>query len=92
MRKIRLHLESIAVESFHTTPPHPAEGTAVAHQFSGQPATCGATCARTCWETCPASCDDATCVTCPTCFCETDTCPGGGSGVPCTDATCALVC
>ena len=94
MRKIRLHLESIAVESFHTTPPHPAEGTAMAHQFSGLPETCGDTCARSCGVTCPATCDDASCVTCPvSCvgLCITPGCPGP-SGYRCTDATCAWVC
>lgn len=92
MRKIKLHLESIAVESFHTTPPHPATGTAVAHQFSGQPATCGATCARTCWQSCNGSCD-ATCVSCPSnCGCDTLGCPGGGSGLACTDGICTGSC
>lgn len=93
MRKIRLELESIAVESFHTTLADAASGTAVAHQFSGLPETCGGTCARTCWETCPASCDDATCVTClSNCqACITPGCPGP-SGYRCTDNTCYWAC
>jgi hypothetical protein len=94
MRKIRLHLESIAVESFPTTASHPAAGTAMAHQqITDQLETCE-TCARSCGVTCPATCDDATCVTCPaSCvgLCLTPGCPGP-SGYRCTDATCYWVC
>jgi hypothetical protein len=96
MRKIKLHLESIAVESFHTTRGHSAAGTAVAHQwgpFSGLPETCGATCGRTCWQSCNGSCDEATCVSCPSACqaCITPGCPGD-SGYRCTDNTCYWVC
>ena len=93
MRKISLQLESLVVESFHTTAPGHAAGTAMAHQFSGQPDTCGDTCGRSCAVTCPATCDDNTCITClSNCqACITPGCPGP-SGYRCTDATCYWVC
>lgn len=84
MRKIRLSLESLAVESFHTEPQEPVAGTVAAHQqrtigcepFSDQPDTCGDTCGRTC-QTCAESCGEATCVNCPvkmTAGCESRSC------------------
>ncbi|HEU4881355.1 MAG TPA: hypothetical protein VFT45_03890 [Longimicrobium sp.] len=88
MRKIRLHLESITVESFQTTAPDPAAGTVAAHQQISDGGTCENTCGRSCPQTCPASCD-ATCVTClSNCQpCLTPGCPGN-SGYRCTDPTC----
>lgn len=96
MRKIQLQLESLVVESFHTTPTEPIAGTVAAHQgdpFTGQPDTCGDTCGRSCAQTCPATCDDNTCITCQSdCqACITPGCPGE-SGYRCTDDTCYWVC
>lgn len=86
MRKITLRLESLAVESFETTPPARAEGTVVGHQrtpactFSCDSCiqtacTCPGnnTCAQSCNGTCFGySCQAPTCVgTCATCGANT---------------------
>lgn len=99
MRKIRLELHTLAVESFDTTQPLRTEGTVEGHQFTvGCPPitamgcqTAGPTCYRTC-ASCGGSCYDATCVSCPTnCDCGTVGCPGGGSAFACTQV-CSSAC
>lgn len=73
MRKIRLQLDMLAVESFGTTHPVRAEGTVDGHQLTVgcQPITAAGcqTAGPTCYRTC-ASCAGTACVefTC-TCFC-----------------------
>jgi hypothetical protein len=63
MGKIRLQLDTLAVESFDTTQPLRAEGTVEGHQFTigCQPITDGCqTADPTCYRTC-ASCGGETC-------------------------------
>ena len=88
MNKLKLSLESLAVESFDTTNTDKAKGTVFGEQCTcwtqcgqntcpGCPTcanynTCDATCPNTCYNTC----DDASCLeTCVTCaFTCYDTC------------------
>lgn len=83
MRKLRLSLENLAVESFETTRPEAGRGTVHAEQactcvtYCTCPgmATCGdLTCPvqNTCNDTCEDTCDNWTClVTCGFSNCET---------------------
>ena len=102
MRKIRLQLESLAVESFDTTGPRPDAGTVAAHQIvtvapcdyeSGSCfASCNGTCARTC--SCEATCNgyESCAGTCFEYTCER-TCRGScGYCGPGTADTCLLPC
>jgi len=68
MRKLRLTLEDLQIDSFSTTPVRRAKGTVYGEQCTcptactcpGCPtcdATCGGTCAASCNGTCDASCD-----------------------------------
>ena len=61
MKKIRLSLEKLNVDSFDAGPTRPAEGTVNAHMYSnlgtcglGAVATCQyqGTCQQTCWNGC----------------------------------------
>jgi hypothetical protein len=68
MGKIRLELESLAVESFATLPLEGTAGTIVAHRFETLRTNCGGTCADTCIQTCANTCLN-TCGTCnATCY------------------------
>ena len=68
MGKIRLALESLAVESFATLPLEGTAGTIVAHRFETLNTVCGATCDDTCIQTCANTCLN-TCGTCnATCY------------------------
>jgi hypothetical protein len=71
MKKLRLHLEDLQIDSFHTTPAEKPKGTVFGEQCTcytqctcpGCP-TCDASCNGTCGGTCNASCNgtcDASC-------------------------------
>lgn len=68
MKKLKLALENLAVESFDTSATERPKGTVFGEQYS-----CN-TCEGTCPATCPYTCDDATCGACggsgggPTCI------------------------
>ncbi|HSU14654.1 hypothetical protein [Longimicrobium sp.] len=62
MGKIRLALESLAVESFATMPREGTAGTVHANQFESL-RSCGVTCDDTCIQTCANTCLN-TCGTC----------------------------
>jgi hypothetical protein len=80
MRTIKLHLESLAVESFATTLPDFAAGTIAAHQLA-TPFPCeyeSGSCLNSCEGTCSISCGgtcDGSCAGDPTCIPER-TCDG----------------
>lgn len=59
MRKIQLQLESLVVESFHTTAPAQAQGTVVGHQFETR-GGCSFSCPESCIQT-ACTCPDFTC-------------------------------
>lgn len=80
MRKLSLHLEELAVESFSTTDGAPGRGTVRGMDSVTVdqdtcvtcPATC-ATCGATCPNTCGVTCGN-TCATCPA-SCSPANCP-----------------
>jgi hypothetical protein len=83
MRKVKLQLESLAVESFDTRPPEPPEGTVAAHQVWLTDGTCLNTCGS-CFLTC-GTCYDTCAQTCPnTCW--------ASCGGTCVENTCANTC
>ncbi|HEU0053619.1 MAG TPA: hypothetical protein VFQ39_10595 [Longimicrobium sp.] len=62
MKKIRLDLDALDVDSFDTSSPRRARGTMVGHEFSAQTDCQQQTCANTChvtWcqNTCAGTCD-----------------------------------
>jgi hypothetical protein len=81
MKKMKLHLDDLTVDTFHTTPAERERGTVMGQQCTCYTvctcpgcATCDGTCpadascADTCWETC----DDLSCLaTCGFTNCET---------------------
>lgn len=80
MRKLNLHPEDLAVETFSTTGEAPARGTVRGMDSvtvdQDTCATCPATCA-TCGATCPNTCGvtcGTTCATCPA-SCNPANCP-----------------
>ena len=95
MRKLRLQLEDLRIESFTTTSSQKEKGTVFGEQCTCQTAcscpgcptcdaSCNGTCGGTCAGTCEASCNG-------TCDYSCDTCGGscGGAGDSCYQ-TCAL--
>jgi len=82
MRKLRLDLDSLDVQSFATDEETPAGGT-----VHGQSGLCQSTyygCTYTDWETCENTCQTCDQYTCwESCY---------GSCLTCYDETCALVC
>lgn len=96
MRKIKLQLESLAVESFDTTQQEPADGTVAGHQLGTRYtcASCEDSCiqtACTCIETCGGSTCEGTCDWTCSCFCtmERTFCVACD---PYTSLTCTLPC
>ena len=104
MKKLKLRLEDLKVESFETAPegdPTP-QGTVFAYISPGPGNTCDAgcanstcvnTCADTCGDTCNTTCVLNTCGTCQTCggpTCE-QTC-GGPCGVTCPESCGTFAC
>lgn len=89
MNKLKLSLESLAIESFDTTRTAREKGTVVAEQNQ---CTCLTQCTcpgcPTCYNTCEYTCDDATCPACPTCAAS---CNGTCQGATCYD-TCGVSC
>lgn len=83
MKKLKLALDDLAVETFDTTPAAREKGTVVGEQ---EPCTCPTqctcptcpTCCNTCEATCPYTCDDNTCA---------NTCEN-----TCDDFTCIYTC
>ena len=64
MKKLKLQLEDLRIDSFQTTPTEKRKGTVVGKENSIL-VTCESncpTCEGTCWETCPPTCDNP-CVT-----------------------------
>ncbi|HEX8694149.1 MAG TPA: hypothetical protein VF746_17135 [Longimicrobium sp.] len=72
MRKLKLDLDQLVVDSFHTASPAPKSGTVFGEQCTcytnctcpGCPtcyASCNGTCDATCPATCAYTCDDASC-------------------------------
>jgi hypothetical protein len=84
MRKVKLQLESLAVESFDTSPPEPEEGTVAAHQVWLTAGTCAVSCGGSCFQT-GCSCYNTCIQTCP------DTCWASCGGT-CWEYTCADTC
>jgi hypothetical protein len=85
MRKLKLELDNLSVESFDTTATQKKKGTVF-----GEQCTCWTYCAQqtcpgcpTCDNTCAYTCDDATCVY----TCDDNTCP-----YTCDDNTCVYTC
>lgn len=58
MKKIRLDLDHLQVESFATTEPEPARGTVAGHASFDLTClqSCGATCNGSCYDTCHVPC------------------------------------
>jgi hypothetical protein len=88
MKKMKLNLDTLAVDSFDTAVPLPKPGTVF-----GEQCTCYTNCTcpgcPTCAHTCAYTCDDATCPNCPTCgqSCG-DSCYGTCAGQYTCDNTC----
>jgi hypothetical protein len=80
MKKLRLHLEELRIDSFSTTPVEREKGTVFGEQCTCPTActcpgcpTCDASCGGTCGGTCDASCGGTCGYTCDA------TCGGGYS-------------
>jgi hypothetical protein len=89
MKKIRLELDTLAIESFETTGPVEARGTVQGHipPYSYQIyCSDGNTCVigNSCFESCGATCDATACGTCAT---NCGTCQATQCGT-CYDASC----
>ncbi|HEX8318933.1 hypothetical protein [Longimicrobium sp.] len=90
MKKLRLQLEDLRIDSFSTTPVEKEKGTVFGEQCTCNTAcscpgcpTCDASCNGTCAATCDASCNG-------TCDYSCNTCGGScGAGDSCYQ-TCAL--
>jgi hypothetical protein len=98
MKKLKLELDNLTVESFDTTGVQKPRGTVV-----GEQCTCWTNCdtcpgCPTCDATCAYTCDDATCPNCPTCAascngtCNEYTCYGTCAGEYTCDFTCEDSC
>jgi len=65
MRKIRLQLDALTVETFDTSPTQTPRGTVLAFdKTEACTASCGESClitGCTCFETCPVSCPNGSC-------------------------------
>jgi hypothetical protein len=88
MRKLKLDLDQLTVDSFHTAAPARREGTVFGEQCTCYTnCTCPGcpTCDHTCANTCAYTCDDATCAN--TCGCN-DTYDYTCEGCTQYDATC----
>ncbi|HEY0016230.1 MAG TPA: hypothetical protein VGC13_07920 [Longimicrobium sp.] len=89
MKKLKLQLDDLGVESFDTTCTVREKGTVVGEQGT---CTCNTQCTcpgcPTCYNTCAYTCDDATCPACPTCAAS---CNGTCVGATCYD-TCGASC
>ena len=91
MRKLRLQLEDLRIDSFTTTSSQKEKGTVFGEQCTCQTAcscpgcpTCDASCNGTCGGTCDASCNGTCDWSCETCGASC-----GGPGDSCYQ-TCAL--
>jgi hypothetical protein len=84
MKKTRLHLDELLVESFETTPGEAERGTVFGEQCTCQTA-CTCPGCPTCYQTCEYTCDDSECIM----TCIGDTC--GGGGYTCWDS-CGYTC
>lgn len=84
MKKMKLSLDDLKVESFQTTPENDAnEGTVFGYITPGPGNTCDPGCTDTLQASCNGTCDDPTCSTCePTC----------GSTCGCPPVTCPEMC
>lgn len=84
MKKLRLDLDELEVESFDTRGGAREKGTVVGEQCS-----CGGTCypQATCPQTCAYTCDDPTCAY----TCDDATCPASCNGT-CAGHTCWETC
>lgn len=71
MKKLRLDLDALAVDTFDPAPPEDGQGTVLGEQWGPTQLTCGYICGtnlcltrdRSCYGTCTVSCH-LTCVTC----------------------------
>jgi hypothetical protein len=91
MRKLKLELDRLEVESFDTASTQKRKGTVIGEELCTCNTYCGqATCpgCPTCDNTCAYTCDDATCPACPTCA---NTCANTCDDPSCYD-TCGLSC
>lgn len=68
MKKLKLHLDDLCVESFHTAPRHPGHGTVRGLELcppgddESRAGTCDASCGGSCADTCDGTClGDYTC-------------------------------
>ena len=90
MKKLRLDLDELAVESFDTQKDAREKGTVVGEQCS-----CGGTCypEATCPQTCAYTCDDPTCAyTCDDATCAGLTCNYESCGGTCFNSRCVDSC
>ena len=92
MRKLKLEIENLAVESFDTQAAAKPKGTVF-----GEQCTCYTACTcpgcPTCDNTCAYTCDDATCPACPTCAASCNgTCDDSCNYGTCGEYTCAFTC
>jgi len=85
MKKMKLSLDDLKVESFQTTPENDAdrEGTVFGFISPGPGNTCDPGCTDTLQASCNGTCDDPTCSTCGS------TC---GSSCGCPPVTCIQLC
>lgn len=65
MKKLKLALDDLSVETFDTSPARREKGTVMGEQECTCPTACTCptcpTCCNTCEASCPYTCDDATC-------------------------------
>jgi hypothetical protein len=73
MSKLRLQLDDLTVDTFHTLSPEPDKGTVFGEQCSCD-TVCSCPGCPTCDQTCPYTCDDDTCGGQGTCY--GNTCEG----------------
>ena len=86
MRKIKLDVHDLDVETFHTSLKLPAIGTVRALETALQTGVCYScvdTCIETCGDTCNNSLDYCTCGCAPT-----GQCTGAACGIPSQQVTC----
>lgn len=91
MKKLRLDLDELAVESFDTRGAEKEKGTVVGEQQC----SCGGTCypQATCPQTCAYTCDDPTCAyTCDDATCAGFTCGFESCGGTCFNSRCVDSC
>ncbi len=92
MKKLKLEIENLAVESFDTSASEKPKGTVFGEQCTCQTA-CTCPGCPSCDYTCAYTCDDATCPACPTCAASCNgTCNEASCYGTCGEYTCGFTC